>query len=145
MALIQGFDSRLGFEPKGKNDMKKLLALIVVLSTAAAFAQTPPQDDGAETAPAPKAKPHKSAPAASSRSIAEKLQDCLTLDDGTKDRLDCYDAVIPPKPKPNPPAAKGVMDCKFVTEQDERLTCFNGFAESIPKFGRDKAGSKSGK
>jgi hypothetical protein len=124
--------------------MKKLLALIVVLSTAAAFAQTPPQDDGAETAPAPKAKPHRSAPAASNRSIAEKLQDCLTLDDGTKDRLDCYDAVIPPKPKPNPPAAKGVMDCKFVKEQDERLTCFNGFAESIPKFGRDKPGSKAG-
>lgn len=124
--------------------MKKLLALIVVLSTAGAFAQTPPQDDGAAPAPAAKAKPHKSA-GASNRSIAEKLQDCLTLDDGTKDRLDCYDAVIPPKPKPNPPAAKGVMDCKFVTEQDERLTCFNGFAESIPKFGRDKAGSKSGK
>jgi hypothetical protein len=124
--------------------MKKLLALIVVLSTAAAFAQTPPQDDGAEPAPAPKAKPHKSAAVASNRSIAEKLQDCLTLDDGTKDRLDCYDGVIPPKPKPNPPAAKGVMDCKFVKEQDERLTCFNGFAESIPKFGRDKPGSKAG-
>jgi hypothetical protein len=125
--------------------MKKLFALIVVLSTAGAFAQTPPQDDGAAPPPAPaaKAKPHKSA-GASNRSIAEKLQDCLTLDDGTKDRLDCYDAVIPPKPKPNPPAAKGVMDCKFVQEQDERLTCFNGFAESIPKFGRDKPGSKAG-
>jgi hypothetical protein len=119
--------------------MKKMLALIVVLFSAAAFAQTPPQDDGAAPPPAPmaKAKPRKSA-AASNRSIAEKLQDCLTLDDGTKDRLDCYDAVIPPKPKPNPPAAKGVMDCRFVKEQDERLTCFNGFAESIPKFGRDK-------
>jgi hypothetical protein len=120
--------------------MKKMLALIVVLSSAGAFAQTPPQDDGAAPPPAPaaKAKPHKSA-GASNRSIAEKLQDCLTLDDGTKDRLDCYDGVIPPKPKPNPPAAKGVMDCRFVKEQDERLTCFNGFAESIPKFGRDKA------
>jgi hypothetical protein len=124
--------------------MKKLLALIVVLSTAGAFAQTPAPDDGATPPPAARAKPHKSA-GASNRSIAEKLQDCLTLDDGTKDRLDCYDAVIPPKPKPNPPAAKGVMDCKFVKEQDERLTCFNGFAESIPKFGRDKPGSKSGK
>jgi hypothetical protein len=27
-----------------------------------------------------------------------------------------------------------VMDCRFVKEEDERLTCFNGFAEKIPKF-----------
>ena len=33
-----------------------------------------------------------------------------------------------------PPAAKGVMDCRFLKEEDERLNCFNGFAESIPKF-----------
>jgi hypothetical protein len=116
--------------------MKKMLALIVVLSSAGAFAQGAPPDDDAKPPPPARVKPHKSAP---NLSIAEKLQDCLTLDDGTKDRLDCYDAVIPPKPKPKPPAAKGVMDCRFIQEQDERLTCFNGFAESIPKFGRDKS------
>jgi hypothetical protein len=117
--------------------MKKMLALIVLLYSAGAFAQSAPPaaDDGGGggKAPAPaRAKPHNTA----SRSIAEKLQDCLTLDDGTKDRLDCYDAIIPPKPKPKPPAAKGVMDCRFIQEQDERLVCFNGFAESIPKFSR---------
>ena len=116
--------------------MKKMLALIVLLYSAGAFAQSAPPaaDDGAGgKPPAPaRVKPHNTA----SRSIAEKLQDCLTLDDGTKDRLDCYDAVIPPKPKPKPPAAKGVMDCRFIQEQDERLICFNGFAESIPKFSR---------
>jgi len=29
---------------------------------------------------------------------------------------------------------KGVMDCRFIKEEDERLTCFNGFAEKIPKL-----------
>jgi len=119
--------------------MKKTLALIVLLYSAGAFAQSaPPAADDATppAAPAP-VKPHsKASSKASNKSIAEKLQDCLTLDDGTKDRLDCYDVIIPPKPKPNPPAAKGVMDCRFVQEQDERLACFNGFAESIPKFSR---------
>src|SRR5258708_40363640 len=112
--------------------MKKMLALIVLLYSAGAFAQSAPpaaDDGGGGKPPAPaRVKPHTA-----SRSIAEKLQDCLTLDDGTKDRLDCYDAIIPPKPKPKPPAAKGVMDCRFIQEQDERLVCFNGFAESIPK------------
>jgi hypothetical protein len=72
--------------------------------------------------------------AAKSQSVAEKLQACLEIDDGTKGRLDCYDAIVAPQPKPKPPAAKGVMDCRFVKEQDERLACFNGFAESIPKL-----------
>ena len=113
--------------------MKRMLALIVLLYSAGAFAQSAPPaaDDAKPPAPA-RMKPHS----ASNKSIAEKLQACLELDDGTKDRLDCYDAVIPPKPKPKPPAAKGVMDCRFIQEQDERLVCFNGFAESIPKFGR---------
>jgi len=26
-----------------------------------------------------------------------------------------------------------VADCRFVKEEDERLTCFNGFVESLPK------------
>ena len=36
--------------------------------------------------------------------------------------------------KPKAPAAKGVADCRFTKEEDERLTCYNGFAESIPRF-----------
>jgi len=66
--------------------------------------------------------------------MAEKLQACLEIDDGTKGRLDCYDAIISPKPKPKAPVAKAVTDCRFTKEEDERLTCFNGFAERIPKF-----------
>ncbi|WP_428119821.1 hypothetical protein [Bradyrhizobium sp.] len=128
----------LGSRQRG-NDMKKMLALIVLLYSAGAFAQNAPPAEEAEKPPAAeavkppaRAKSHGTAP----KSIAEKLQGCLELDDGTKDRLDCYDGVIPPKPKPKPPAAKGVMDCRFIQEQDERLGCFNGFAESIPKFSR---------
>ena len=67
-------------------------------------------------------------------SIAGKLQACLDIDDGTKGRLDCYDMVFAPKPKPNAPAAQRVADCRFTKEEDERLACYNGFAEKIPKF-----------
>ena len=51
----------------------------------------------------------------------------LTIEDGSKERLDCYDDVVPPDPKPKPPAVKVVADCKFLKEEDERLGCFNRF------------------
>jgi hypothetical protein len=57
----------------------------------------------------------------------ERLQLCLTIEDGYKERLDCYDGVVTPDPKPKPPAAKLPADCRFLKEQDERLACFNGF------------------
>src|SRR5512147_1379857 len=98
--------------------MRMILALVAVLYSAAAFAQAdkPPMvgdkplvqvkpktkgtaaakgtakgTEAAATAPAPKGKP---------QSTAVRLQSCLDIDDGTKDRLNCYDAVIPPTPKP---------------------------------------------
>ena len=40
------------------------------------------------------------------------------------------------RPKPKAPAAKGVNDCRFLKEEDERLTCYNGFADKIPKLPR---------
>jgi hypothetical protein len=109
--------------------MKKWLALIVILHATAALAQDAPP-------PAPKGKP--AAPAKSKggppKSLAEKLMACLEIDDESKERLDCYDAAVPPKPKPKAAPANGVMDCRYVKEEDERLKCFNGFAEKIPKF-----------
>jgi hypothetical protein len=113
--------------------MKKLLALIVVLNATAALAQ---QDNAPPPAPQKppahaRAKAPKSGPP---KSLAEKLLACLDIDDETKDRLDCYDAAVPPKPKSKASPANGVMDCRFVKEEDERLKCFNGFAEKIPKF-----------
>ena len=68
------------------------------------------------------------------KSVAEKAQNCLKIDDATIARLECYDAAVPPKFMPKPPVVKGILDCRHVKEQDERLACFNNFAEQIPKF-----------
>jgi hypothetical protein len=121
--------------------MRTILALAVILYSGAALAQgtapaanAPPPTVGGK--PLVQVKPHGSAPKPKTEhlSIAKRLLNCLDIDDGTKGRLDCYDAVFPPKPNPKAPAAKGVADCRFTKEEDERLTCFNGFADKIPKF-----------
>jgi hypothetical protein len=74
--------------------------------------------------------------------MAAKLQACLEIDDATKERLNFYDEVITPKPKAqgNPkadakaPPPKAVTECSAIKEEDERLTCFNGFVEKLPKL-----------
>ncbi len=110
--------------------MRKILALVLVLYSAAAMAQGSPPLVGGK--PLVQVKP-RGAPA-KPQSIAAKLQACLDIDDATKERLNCYDAIFAPKPNPKAPAAKAVMDCRFMKEEDERLTCFNGFADKIPKL-----------
>jgi hypothetical protein len=72
--------------------------------------------------------------AAKPQSTAVRLQGCLDIDDGTKERLTCYDEVYKPAPKDKAPAAKSVADCRYTKEEDERLACFNGFVESMPKL-----------
>jgi hypothetical protein len=57
----------------------------------------------------------------------ERSQLCLSIEDGYKERLDCYDGIFAPDPKPKPPVAKLPADCRFLKEQDERLACFNRF------------------
>jgi hypothetical protein len=121
-----------------------ILAFVAVLYSAAALAQTstPPATEdqpppaAAKPAKQAKEKETKAKPAAKG-AIAVRLQACQDIDDGTKGRLDCYDAVIPPaKPpaKPKAGAAKTVMECKFTKEEDERLACYNGFVDSMPKL-----------
>jgi hypothetical protein len=110
--------------------MRTIITVLAVLCSAAAFAQAEPPAVAGK--PLVQVRSHNEA--AKPQSIAGKLQLCLGIDDGTKGRLDCYDAVIAPKPKAKPAVAKGVMDCRFLKEEDERLACFNGFAEMIPKF-----------
>jgi len=56
-----------------------------------------------------------------------KLRACLQIDDVTKERLDCYDAVVRPEPKEKPAKPKTIQECRFLREEDERLICFNGF------------------
>jgi len=139
--------------------MRKILLLVAVLYSAAAIAQSSPPTTPSASPPTvggkplPQVKPKGTATAAKSKaapekpkSMAAKLQACLDIDDATKERLNCYDAVIPPKPKAkgNPkgdpkadakaPPPKAVTDCAVIKEEDERLTCFNGFVEKLPKL-----------
>jgi hypothetical protein len=110
--------------------MRILLVLGAMLVATATFAQSAPPTAGDKPAVKPEAA------ASNTKSIAERLQACLKTDDGTKSRLDCFDAVLRPQPKPNPATPKKVMDCRYTKEEDERLACFNAFTEQIPKFSR---------
>ena len=56
---------------------------------------------------AAKPPPTGAAPKGKPQSIAGRLQACLEIDDGTKDRLDCYDAIFPPTPKPEAGEGEG--------------------------------------
>ena len=127
-----------------------MILALAILYPAAAFAQgtaaapdaaAPPTVGGKplvqvgskKTAAGKKSeKPTPSKP----QSVAQKLQACQDIDDATKERLICYDAVFKPEPKAKPPVAKGVNECRFQKEEDERLTCYNGFADKIPKLPR---------
>jgi len=120
--------------------MRTIFAVVLALYSGAAMAQTSAPTVGGK--PLVQVKPSGEAAKSKSKatvkpkapSIAAKLQACLEIDDATKERLNCYDTIFPPQPKPKAAAAKAVNDCRFNKEEDERLTCFNGFAEKIPKL-----------
>jgi hypothetical protein len=128
--------------------MRNIIFALALLYPATALAQgtTPPAP--APAAPPPmvgdkplaqagkKAKKSEAAAPAKPQSVAQKLQACQDIDDATKERLICYDEIFRPQPKPKAPAAKGVNDCRFLKEEDERLNCYNGFADKIPKLPR---------
>jgi hypothetical protein len=129
-------------------DMRKMILALAILYPAAALAQGTTAPPAAPANPptvgdkplvqvTPKgaaAKSEKPAKPGKPQSIAQKLQACQDIDDATKERLNCYDAIYKPEPKPKAPAAKGVNDCRFLKEEDERLTCYNDFADKIPKL-----------
>jgi hypothetical protein len=120
--------------------MRVTLALAAMLYSAAALAQSsaPPADaakPAVEAKPAAEAKAAKPAKTSKAKgSIAVRLEACQDIDDGTKGRLDCYDEVIKPAPKPNPAAAKTVMECKYTKEEDARLACYNNFVDMMPRL-----------
>jgi hypothetical protein len=127
--------------------MRPFVVLAVLVCSTAALAQSSPPPKGpvlyggkplVQVKPKPKDTTARAVPreAAKPQSAAVRLQGCLDLEDGTKDRLNCYDAIYPPKPNPKAAAAKGVADCRFKKEEDDRLACFNDFAERIPKLPR---------
>jgi hypothetical protein len=118
---------------------------IAVLSLTAAFAlsalvpaalaQTTPPAAAEKPAAAkrPKATPADEA-ASQGVSIAEKAQKCLKIPEDPQRRLDCYDAAVKPQPSPKPPPVAGIRDCRFIVDINDRLGCFDGFAQQIPKF-----------
>jgi len=121
-----------------------VLASTAILVSAASLAQSAPPPMVGDK-PLVQVKPRKPAKEGAHeagmkpQSTAVRLQACLEIDDETKERLNCYDAVITPAPKPKAsspkaPKAKTVSECRFTREEDERLTCFNGFVESMPKL-----------
>ena len=56
------------------------------------------------------------------QSVTERLRGCLAIEDMTKARLDCYDAIVPPS----------IEDCRLVKQEDQRIKCFNQFLELLP-------------
>jgi hypothetical protein len=56
------------------------------------------------------------------QSLTERLRGCLAIENMTKARLDCYDAIVPPT----------IEDCRLVKQEDQRITCFNRFLELLP-------------
>ena len=117
--------------------MRTMLALVALLYSGAVMAQQSPSPTVGDK-PLLQVKPHgaaapKAAAAPKNQSVAQKLLACLEIDDGTKDRLNCYDGIFPPKPNPKAPAAKAVTDCHLIKEEDDRLNCYNRFAEKLPK------------
>ena len=81
---------------------------------------------------------------ANAQTVIDKLRGWLTIEDGSKERLDCYDGIVPPDPKPKPPVAKVVAECKFLKEEDERLGCSNRFlAQPAPPKAARKAAPKA--
>jgi hypothetical protein len=62
-----------------------------------------------------------------------KMKDCLLEDDMTKERLNCFDAIVAPEPKAAKTKAKTAKECRFLKEEDERLICFNKFTETKAK------------
>jgi hypothetical protein len=76
---------------------------------------------------------------ANAQTEIDKLRGCLSVEDASKERLDCYDGIVPPDPKPEPPAVKVVAE----KEEDERLACFNRFlAKPAPPKAARKAAPK---
>jgi hypothetical protein len=76
--------------------------------------------------------------AASAQPVAvERLRACLTIEDMTKERLDCFDAVVPPEPKPLAASPAAVAECRFYKEEG----CSTALLQSLPCRARDKYGA----
>ncbi len=120
------------------DDMRTMLALIATLYSAAAMAQANPPTGRRQAAGAVQPKDAQPKQVKATRTAGRqvdrsvRLQACLEIEDATKGRLDCYDAVIPPKPNPKAAKAKGVALPFPARKKTSELACFNSYAEGIP-------------
>jgi hypothetical protein len=57
----------------------------------------------------------------------DRFRACLSIDDMTKERLDCFDAITPPQPRQVTAKPAAIAECRYYREEDERLRCYNGF------------------
>ena len=63
----------------------------------------------------------------------QKFTSCLSIENMTKERLDCFDKLSRPEIRTAAPKAKNILECRFIKEEDERLRCYNAFvAERVP-------------
>jgi len=75
----------------------------------------------------------------------QTLGTSLSIEDQTKECLDCYDDWIKPEPKPISALPNTTQDCRFLKEEDERLNCFNRFVNAqsnIPPTKNSRAQQK---
>jgi hypothetical protein len=72
----------------------------------------------------------------------DTLRTCLDIEDQTKERLECYDDKIKPEPKQVSAPAKTAQDCRFLKEEDQRLSCFNRFVKPAAKPKKSTAKQK---
>ena len=112
------------------------LILVSVSISLVACAGALPGAMTSEPIPSPRLSPSVVNPMpatliASPSALMPRLRTCLMIDDLTKERLDCYDGIVPPEPKPINARAKTVIECRFTKEEDERLKCFNSFLVEI--------------
>src|ERR1700746_4149775 len=122
--------------------LKPALGFLAVFCSAPPFPQSAPPPSGPPMVgdkplvqvKSKEAAPAKSKAAGKNQPVAVRLQECLDIDDGTKERLNCYDAVIKPEPKEEAAPAKRIADCKFAKEEDERRALHNGFVGDLTKL-----------
>jgi hypothetical protein len=57
----------------------------------------------------------------------QKFSTCLSIEDMTKERLDCFDKLSRPEVRTPAPKAKNILECRFLKEEDERLRCYTTF------------------
>jgi hypothetical protein len=67
----------------------------------------------------------------------ERFHPCHAMDERTKEQLDCFDALVPPAPRPHFTAQpKSIFECRYFREQDDRLRCYINFAARLFKPAR---------